>query len=243
MAQADPRRFDLIRGGYARHGARWVWWTPAGRELGNFFGLGGAGDHCRSSMLALTSARPRPADRASRSIGRFHGNGGFPPFFGADSGYVARRYVARRAHVPQIMAFSGVRRLIANLTTLARERGRLASSEAAWGRAAGGASPFSIDARTSHPPRVRRGTDLKNLETEASSAEGSSTAPIGCGIPFWQMGSGVRVTARGRNLALKGVESSRTEVGEGYRGAPLDVGTPGTLCLALAGVNAMWRCP
>lgn len=237
MIHADPSRFDFIRGGYARHGSRWVWWSLAGRELGNFFGLGGAGDHCRSSMLALKSARPR-ADRGRKAPSvRFRRNGGFPPFSGAVSGYVARRHVARPAYVPQIMALSWVRRLIANLTTMAPDRGASASAAAAWSRTAGRASPFSIDAPPPHVPRIRRGTDLKNLRTEASSAESSAPARIGRRISFGQMGSGVRVVASCRNLDLRGAESSRVEVGQGNSGAPQDVGTGGTLCLAFVAVN------
>lgn len=239
MVHADRSRFDLIRGGYARHGSQWVWWTCAGRALENFFGLGGGVKPRGGSMLALTSARPRADRGRGDASGPLSTNGGFPPFFGVDSGYVAWLHVARRAYVPQIRRFSGVRRLIANLTTRRPARAVLAGARAVQGRPRGGASPFPIGSATPHVPRVRRGEDLKNLPVEVPSAESSSTAPIGREISFGQMGSGVRVVARRRNLAPKGAESSRIEVGQGNRGAPQDVGTLRTLCLAPAPVNGV----
>lgn len=232
MPLALSASINLIRVGYARPPAQWVWWVRAGWGWREFFRLGG-------SMLAYRDGLAGRAGGAQSTLGADLGNGGFLPFSRGGLGYVARRYVAWPAQGFELKRFLVRRREIANLTTLPAWRSARAGKAGPIGAAGRGGFPLSRSTAEPHAPGVRQIEVQKNLRSKARRIEGDARPRTGRGIQFVQMGSGVRDASPRSDLALEGAESDRKLLGRGYVGkhVPLDAGNSRTLCLARNPVN------
>jgi hypothetical protein len=229
MVRRDLIPSDFIWGEYARLAARWVCRGRGAAGWGIFLGR-------RGSMLALRTARPGQFGLVELR----RGNGGFLPFPRLSIGNVAPCHVAPHGHMIEIAPKKGRGRLIANLTTLGASAIGAASGGAAWAATAGGVSPLSTRAPSSHAPRIWRGTILKNRPVEAPSTEGQFDGRIFGAKFIWPAGSGVWAASVRTNLGANCAESGRRPLGQGYVGehGPLDAGKCRTLCLGGRGVNA-----